>query len=263
MKSIDRAKEEQFKNSTLEELRDYCKIENIEGVKPQHREEALARMLCKHFEITVDPKSPVANVLSKIRPKSVVTPPMNLEPEGVWGGRRWRGRVRRPQNAMFKRDAGFYIFANGSHGGGKEGYGIRFDAVQVIPEPIYMRLKELEVTTHKTENVPVVIDDVQHNNKVIRFEHDQMYHLEFRVEEGTEHLPGSMLEWYQSKEPEWYMERDLREMQIIAKKLGIETHEFNDRGTKKSIVIPLESLRANVFTFVFGYAELEIGEKAA
>jgi hypothetical protein len=262
MISIDRAKEQMFRKSTPAELRDYCRIEGIK-THPRHSEQTLVSMLCKHFNMTTDPTSNVAHVLDKIKPKSTVTPPMNLDPEGVWGGRRMRGRLRRPQNEMYKRDAGLYVFANGSYGGTKEGYGIKFDEVQVIPQPIYERLKEIEITRHKTENVKVVIDDVEHNNKVLTFEHDKMYHLDYEVEEGTEHLPGSMLEWYQGHDPKWYMGLDLREMQLIAKKLGLETHDYNDRGTKKSVVIPLEALRGNVFTFVFGFAELDLEEQAA
>lgn len=263
MKSIDEAKDEQFRNSTREELRDYCKIAGIEGVKPQHMEEALAKMLRRHFDITIDPKAPNASVLAKIKPKSVVTPEYNLEPEGIWSGRRWRGRTFKPQNEVFKSDAGLYVWANGAHGGTKEGYFIRFGAVQVIPEPIYLRLKELERTSHFTEDQPVIVDGVKHENKVLKFAHEQMYHMEYQIEKGTEHLAGSMLEWYQTKEPKWYMDRDLREMQTVARKLGIETHEFNERGTKKSVVIPLDALRSNVFLFVFGHAELDIEERAA
>lgn len=263
MKSIEVAKQELFKNSTREELRAYCKIAEIQGVKPQHQDEALTRILCRHFDITIDPKAPNAKVLASIRPKSQVTPDINLRPEGIWGGRRWRGKVHKPQNEIFKSDAGLYVFANGSYGGTKEGYYIRFGATQVIPEPIYMRLKELERTSHEQEDQPVVVDGVKHNNKVLKFTHDPMYNLDYRVEEGTENLPGSMLEWYQTKEPNWYVARDLREMQIIAKELGLETHEYNERGTKKSVVIPLESLRASVFTFVYGYAEIEIDEEIA
>lgn len=262
MKSIDTAKDEAFRNSTREELRDYCKMANVQGVKPQHQEEALAKLLRKHFEITGDPKAPNAGILAKIKPKSVVTPEYNLDPEGIWGGRRWRGKTYRPENEMFKSDAGMDIFVNGSHGGSASGYFIKFGATQVIPEPVYLRLKELEKSSYTVEDQPVVVDGVAYTNKKLKFTHDRMYHLEYQVEQGTEDRAGSMLEWYQRKTPEWYMERDLREMQIIARKLGIETHEMNDRGNKKSVVIPLESLRSGVFQFVFGYAELEIGEAA-
>lgn len=263
MKTIDEAKDEQFRNSSRDELRDYCKIAGVEGVKPQHGEEGLAKLLRSHFGITMDPKAPNAKGLASIKPKTSVTPEYNLECEGIWGGRRMRGRTRKPENEIFKSDAGMYVFANGSYGGTKEGYYIKYGALQIIPEPIYLRLKELEKTTHYTEDQPVVVDGVKHDNKVLKFEHSQMLNLDYQVEKGTEHLAGSMLEWYQTKEPQWYMERDLREMQIIARKLGVETHEFNERGTKKSVVIPLEALRPAVFQFVFGHAELDLGDIAA
>ena len=256
--SIDEAKEQGFRFSTKDEMRDYCKIAGVEGVKPQHQEEALRKMLLKHFDITTDPANPAAQVIAKVKPKSRVTPEYNLYSEGVWGGRRWRGKVMKPQNALTKGDGGMYVFANGSYGGTKEGYPIEFGKMQVIPEPIYRRLQELEVTRAVEEKVPVVIDGVEHNNKVMAFQHDPMYHLDFQVEKSTEHLAGSMQEWYQRKEPHWYKELDLRDMQTVARALGLETHDWDDKGKRRSIPLSIEALRAEVFRFVYGYPEVEL-----
>ncbi len=253
-----------FRNSTLEELRAYCQMIGIK-IHPRHRDEALKALLCKELGLVVDAASPIADVVRTIRPKSDITPPMNLSPEGIWGGKRYRGTVRKPENDTTKSDFGMYVYANGSYGGTKQGYPIKFDAVQVIPAPVYQRSKELETHKHRVQTEEVVLDDVSAFDNVTVFEHRPKFSLDFQVEEGTEHLPGSMQEWYQLRlkdDPKWFEKRDLREMNIICEKLSIDTRELDEKG-KKAAQIPLEGLKAAVYTFLYGYPEIDTTEAAA
>lgn len=262
MQSIDRAKEAMFKNNTLEELRGYCKIENI-AFKPQHRSESLQKMLCSHFDITMDESSPVANVVRAIRPKNSVTPPMNLSSEGIWGGKRYRGKVMKPENELVKADAGFYILANGPYGGQKEGYPIKYGEIQVIPAPIYERLRELERSVKVEREHEGVLDGVKHVDVYTDFEHERKLNISYAVEEGTEHLPASMQEWYQAKGPKWFTTLDDKDLRIVCTKLGIDTHDYNDKGTKKSLPKTSGQLLGEINLFLYGWAELDMEEEVA
>ncbi len=254
MISIDKAKESLFRNSTKEELREYCKMLGIK-FQPAHGEPALQKLLCKELGLTVESTSPVANVLQAIKPTSRVVPDINLDPEGIWGGKRFRVRVMRPFNAHDK-DTGTHIFANGSYGGNSKGYPIRYGATQVIPAPILARLREVEHHRHYQESIGQ--DVVTEWTPA-----EPIYNVEvIMVEPGTEHLPSSMLEWYQLKGYKWFTEiKSIRDLQTVAGKLGIDTHTRNPEN-KKTTPLTHEELLANINTFVFGYPEVSPAEAA-
>ncbi len=247
MISIDKAKESLFRNSTKEELREYCKALGIK-YQPAHQEPALQKLLCKELGLTVE-TGPVSNVLQAIRPTSRVVPDINLDCEGIWGGKRIRVRVNRPFNAHDK-DKGTHIFANGSYGGNVKGYPISYGSVQVLPYPVYMRLREIE---HQRPYQDTVGNDVVTEWSAP----EPVYTMEvIGVEPGTENLPASLLEWYQMKGPQWFADiKSLRDLHTIAGKLGIDTHTRNPEN-KKTTPLTHEELLANINTFVFGYPDV-------
>jgi len=248
MISIDKAKETMFRNSTKEELREYCKILG-EKYQPAHGEPALQKILCKALGLSMDVSNPVASVMAAIKPTSKVTPDINLDPEGIWGGKRFRVRVNRPVSAHDK-DVGTHIFANGSYGGTVKGYPIRYNTVQVIPAPILTRLREIELHRHYQETIG--------NDVVTEWTPaEPVYTVEvIMVEPGTEDLPSSLLEWYQKKGPNWFAAiKNIRELQVIANKLGIDTHTRNPEN-KKTTPLTAEELSANISTFVYGYPDV-------
>ncbi len=255
MISIDKAKETLFQQSTREELKEYCKALG-EKFQPAHGDEALRKILCKALGLSIESANPIATVLSQIKSKSDITPPMNLDPEGIWGGRRIRCRVMRPADAHDK-DDGTHVFANGSYGGNTKGYPIKYGAVQVIPVPIYNRL--LEIEKHRVEREMIGNDEVTSWSSP-----ERVYHVEvIGIEPGTENLPNSLQEWYQLKGPKWlYDLSKLADLQTIAQKLSIDTHTRNAEN-KKTTPLTVEELRSNISTFLYGVPDVDLEALAA
>jgi hypothetical protein len=130
------------------------------------------------------------------------------------------------------------------------GYPIKFNTVQVVPAPILTRLREIEHHRHYQETIG--------NDVVTEWTPaEPVYNVEIiGVEPGTEDLPSSMLEWYQRKGPKWFRDlTNIRDLQTIANKLGIDTHSRNPEN-KKTTPLTAEELQANISTFVFGYPDV-------
>jgi hypothetical protein len=234
--SLEKASENMFRDSTPEELFGYCEEQGLK-VGRNTKVENVIKKLCAALNITHDSDSAARAVIQKARPKEGIYPPMNLE--GMWnfGGKRFRIKVGRPQNSN-EEDKGTLVSINGE----RPGYPIKYGQVQVVPAPVYRRLMDLRSVTHRHEKVG--------NEIVTVFEEHDLYPVTtIGVEPGTEHLPESMIEWYQAKGVKWVNELKDRELRAICERLEVRTR------SKKDEPLPADDMRANLFTRLYGWPD--------
>lgn len=255
MRNVEDAKQINFDRSTLEELRNYCVTEKV-AFKGSQREETLKKILRAHFNMDGE----IIGYTGKqrtIKPRNQVVPPMNLKPNGVWGGKRHRIRVSKP-SLLSRRDEAMHVISNGHYGSSDvRGYPIRFGAWVVVPTPIFTRVCEIEKAEVHFMDVPIEIDGAKSHDVVAVFKHENLYTVEVDNrdgEPGYQHLPANTMEWYRDKRVDWYASLDVRELQTVAKYLGLATKDIGEKG-KISPDIPVERLRENIYQHVFGYSD--------
>ena len=243
MISIEKAQENLFENSTRDEMVSYAKDLGIK-VHPATKTENIRKALCKHLGLVVSADSPVAPILAAIKPKSEIFPPYNLSPVGVWGGRMWRVKVGKPKDAA-PRDKGTHLGWNGKE------WGIKYGEVNVIPEPFLNRLREIGQKSHKS----VVSDDGLEQRTEWEFE-EKYPHNVIEIEEATKDRCGSLQEWYQKQGPKWFKARTVRELQMIAERMDVQTR-YTSNDNRKGELISEDDLRGRLMVFLYGYHEVE------
>lgn len=248
MKDINTAKSEQYSNSTREEMFDYCRRLGIK-VGPASKTDTLRRLLCEASGIVPNESPAVSAVVRPMRVAEPIVPLENLTPNGVFGGRKWRVRVGRPPDSPPK-EVGTILSWNGKQ------CAIRWNEVNVIPEPIYLQMRDAEQKVVKS----VVNEDKTEQTTV--FEYEPKYPMsDARVEAGTEHLCGGLQEWYQKKGPAWIKARSVRELQTICRLLDLPTHTKNERNQKLE-PLPQDELVASLLLYCYGHADVIESEES-
>lgn len=252
MQAIEHAAAERFERSTPEELNAYIAELGIENDVPmRYSSDQKRRGLLNALGIEVRQNDVGARPGPKVvRGGEDIFPPYNLTAEGVWGGRRRRIKLPRPEGAKLENAAPFSF-------NGKAPYYVAYDEVQNVPEPIFNI-----ITTNKKRR-PVQKRTTGLNGEVeitTGWEFDDVPMSDYGIDPETKDRAGSLMEWYQSKGPSWFDKRSHRELQLIAARV-----ELSMRGLDNKPLVESDA-RAAIKTFFFGFpdaVEVEADEKAA
>lgn len=248
MRSIDKAKETYFLESTREEIWAYGKEIGVKFA-PAVKTENARVALCKALGLPTELLSPGVEQIRARKPSVEIFPPYNLSPEGIWGGRRHRVKVGRPLDAH-KDENHAEISWNG-----KEPFRFRFNEVCLMPEPIFNRIRDIQQKEIKQTKVRDHEGDVVEQRTEFVF-HDKYPLSYLGLDEATADKCGSLLEWYQQKGPKWFKERNVRELRAIAERCDLGTHTRNELN-KKIEPLSQDEMLAKLNTFFFGHPELE------
>lgn len=225
-----------FESSTREELVHYCSVMGLDKVDPKAPMGTLKDALLANlgFSHNSDTRSPARAV-----PQSSVVPPVNLTPNGRWGGRRRRISLPRPEGAKLARAEGFGW-------NGKATYWLPYDEVVAVPYPIYMMLIETmrprpkRIETRNPDGTTEITTGWDHIRRPISDVGD---------DPATAHLPASMTEWYQDKGQSFYKKLGSRDLRTVAQRLEATSLDVDRKP------LPHEELLSNVLVFLFGYAD--------
>ncbi|MGE0343814.1 MAG: hypothetical protein AB7O86_12205 [Porticoccaceae bacterium] len=243
---IEEAKAKGFQESTKEELRAY--FDEI-GKKwaPAAKSDSLARTLRAEFGIAENTFE--VTKVKVYKAKGGIVPPYNLEQTGKWGGRRHRIRVRKPEGTPEK-EKGFFIWANGSYCGHPTGYPIVFGEVQNVPEPVYLRLQEIDSVSFRAEKIG---DDV-----ITEFDTtERKYMVDYLGPDNeTKGLAGSLQEWYRMQGVKWIQDRKDSEIHSIADRLDV-SRIIRNSHTGNVTEVSADEVRRRVMIFLWGEAEVE------
>lgn len=243
MQPIEIAAAERFERSTPDELNAYIAELGIENDVPaRYTSDQKRRGLLAALGIEVRQNDVGARPGPKVvRGGEDIFPAYNLTAEGVWGGRRRRIKLPRPEGAKLENAAPFSF-------NGKAPYYIAYDEVQNIPEPIFNILKD------NKKRRPVQIRTTgQHGEVEITtgWEFDDIPLSDYGVDPDTKDRAGSLMEWYQAKGPSWIDKRSLRELQLIGARCELS---MRHPGSEKKLFEEAEA-RGVIKTFFFGFPD--------
>jgi len=180
-----------------------------------------------------------------------IRPPYNLSPNGLWGGRRRRIRVPRPQGSKLARAECVSV-------NGKAPYWIAYDETTDVPFPIYMALVDRKRKIVSAEKV----DKSDPNSEITtKWEFTDMPIIDYGDDPLTADRAGSITEWYQTNAPSWFKRRTTRELQSICSLLEITVTKGDVMKTSKSD----EELISDIYVFLWGHAAVvdAVAEKEA
>lgn len=239
--SFDDALKTQLNASTLEELR-YYHVEQFGVDAPkQTNSTTLRNKLLKARGIINEFTGAKVGVFKP--GQEPIFPDYNLTPNGKWGGRRHRIKVAKPNDAT-KNENIWHGSWNGS-----APYFLRYNEVQAVPEPYYLRLRDSK--RPRAENVRTVLEDgaVETTTEI---KLDDRYSISYLgVDPDTADKCGSLTEWYLNKGPEWFRKRTARDCELIAQKLELKWQDEQKRP------LPHADILSRLIEFVFGFADAE------
>lgn len=243
MQSIESAAEGRFESSTVEELKEYAKGLGIdEQLKGNESSDKIRAMLLTALGLAVKGEVPKPLGMPRVvNAGEAIFPEYNLSPVGLWGGRRHRIKLPRPEGSKMANAEGFGW-------NGKETYYIAYDEVTNVPEPILNILRTNK--RRRSYQNPVAMPD---GSKEITtaWAFDDIAFSYLGVDPDTAERAGSLLEWYQRKGPSWFNKRSLRELQLIAGKIElVMRHPGKDGKT-----FDHDEACAAMKTFFFGYPD--------
>lgn len=245
MISIEEAKKQQFASSTRAELRKYAEQLGEEPA-PNATAAQLKKMVFNALGMAMnaDKTGPArAPVVTATRGGDKIYPSYNLTPSGIWGGRRHRITLPRPEGMK-------YAQAEGFSWNGKHPFYIPYNEVIDVPEPIYQIIEANKKPRHK--NVAPEGGTVGESTTVWEFD-DTPYSYR-GVDPVTERRAGSLLEWYQSRGTEWFKSLSLAQLQLVAAKLEVSAQQHMGVGVPARI-LPQDELLGRIYTFLYGYED--------
>lgn len=245
---LEQAAQLRFESSTTPELKDFL-IELGESFDDTDSQSKLrAKVLAAMGLVDVSGQANRQRQTAAVSSGEAIRPPYNLSPNGLWGGRRHRIRLPRPEGAKIGR-------AEGINWNGKATYWLAYDSVEAVPEPIYNILTDRRrkiVSQEKIKN-PDGSEEIH-----TKWEFTDMALVYQGVDPLTADRAGSLTEWYQLKGPGWFEKRNTRQLQSIAGLLEISINKGDAIKSAKSD----EELRGDIFVFLYGYADVKDAEKA-
>jgi hypothetical protein len=217
--NLETAIAENFSRCTKNELRMFCREAGLKPA-PNAGAELMRKELMQHYKITETTHPTIKrDRVVKYRARNEILPPMNLTPEGIWGGRRHRIILGRPFDATKSQKGELFSW------NGKNPYRVPFNEVDAVPEPIYNLIME------KKRPVATPRLNEQTGEQYTDFVFEPRFNVNYLgVDPDTADLPGSAREWYQSKGPDWLRKRSLVELNQIADYCGIDRTML--RGTE-------------------------------
>jgi hypothetical protein len=236
-----------FSSSTTPELLAYLAEVGVEVGDPPPDQAKLRSMLCSALGLSDVSGSERRAQAKPVKAKDpgTIRPPYNLTPLGVWGGRRHRIILPRPEGNTVAR-------AEPVSWNGKPPYWVPYGEVVSVPEPIFNILasrKRVIPMARKTK----LSDGSEETTTDWEFADVGLTYI--GVDPLTADRCGSMTEWFQKKGPEFYTDkkRSLRELVAVATMLDITTTKSDMMKTPKAE----PDLIADILTFLYGYPDVE------
>jgi hypothetical protein len=244
MLDIQTAADERFESATLPELREYAKELGIEeSLKPTMNGEKIRGLLLAALGIEQKMAAALRPApMRVVRGNESIFPSYNLTPLGVWGGRRHRVKLPRPEGQKIANAEGFGW-------NGKATYYVPYDEVANIPEPILNIIQQNKRRRAFQKRIPMPDGTTEITTA---FEFDDIPLSYLGVDPETKDLAGSLMEWYQSKGPEWFEARSISELTSIGKKCDLPMR--TDRG-KDSRPMEHEEALATLKLFFFNFPD--------
>lgn len=241
MLSLEEAQAQRFSTSTRPELRAYATELGIEDIPENADSASLKRRIFAALGLSDTPSiGMAAPKVTSAGGSDKIFPSYNLEPKGIWGGRRHRLSIPRPDGVKLGQAEGFAW-------NGKATYYIAYDEVSSIPEPIF----QLIMTNKRRRPVR---KDLGRGEETTGWEFDNAPVGYFGVDEETKDCAGSLMEWYQSRGSEWFADKTLRQLTLIAGKVDVSI--VQNMGEKVAPrPLDVEELRARLLEFFFGFAD--------
>jgi hypothetical protein len=137
MISYNEAKGVKFENSTLDELRHYHAEKFGEDAPRKMNGPTIRKKLLQSEGMANEFSGAKVGVFRAS--DTPIYPEYNVSANGKWGGRRHRIKVSKPRDAT-KNEAVLGISVQGA-----PNYYIKYGEVQDVPEPVYLRLRDLQV----------------------------------------------------------------------------------------------------------------------
>lgn len=245
---LKEAQKSNFLTSTKKELLAYAEELGIEGVDVSVDAKTLRKMVCSSLGISVDTDgrpAPTPEVRAT-QGGDKIFPSYNLTPNGIWGGRRHRLSIPRPEGAKVAQ-------AEQYNWNGKHPYYIAYDEVDSVPEPIYNIIVQNKRRMHKA----VKPAGGTEGELTTQWEFANNPLNYYGVDKDTEDRAGSLLEWYQARGSDWYNKLTDRQLQQVARMLEVSQREYTGPHTPPRI-LPREELHAKVMEFLYGYADASV-----
>lgn len=249
MISLKEAQQQNFSKSTRAELRAYAEELGIEPIPDNANAAQLKKMVCASLGIAVEVEgraAPTPNLATKLQGSDGIFPSYNLTPNGIWGGRRHRLSIPRPEGAKYAQAEGFMW-------NGKHTYYIAYDEPDSVPEPIYniiVQNKRRRVKAERPAGGEV-------GELTTKWDFDSVPINYMGVDPETANRAGSLLEWYQARGSEWIKALSDRQAQQVIAKLEIPTTVY--QGDKlPPRVLTMEEQRGRLMEFLFGFSEADV-----
>lgn len=242
---LKEAQEQNFSKSTRAELLAYAQELGIENIPHNANAAQLRRMVCNTLGIALEAegKAAPAPKVSTTAGGDTIFPSYNLTPNGIWGGRRHRIQLPRPEGSKMAQAEAFSW-------NGKHPYYVPFDEPDSVPEPIYNIIVQ-----NKRRRV---VQQASNNGEITTaWEFDGNPLIYLGVDEETKDRAGSLLEWYQARGSQWFHDLTPRQLQQVAQKLEVSmVQHMGDKIPPR----PLghEELRDRVLEFLYGYADAKV-----
>lgn len=247
---LKEAQKTQFANATRAELRAYAVELGIENLPDNADAKHIKRVVCNALGLVVDTADGhAAPMPASIMPEnggSNLFPSYNLTPNGIWGGRRHRLSIPRPEGAKVAQAEAFSW-------NGKHPYYIPYDEVDAVPEPIYnliVQNKRRRVAAERPQGGEM-------GEMTTRWYFDSASVNYIGVDPETKNRAGSLLEWYRAKGSDWYNTLTDRQLGQVAAKMDIPTREhLGDKIPPR--IMSADELRSRVLEFLYSYADVKV-----
>lgn len=242
------AQAKNFSESTRNELRAYATELGIENIADNADAKTLRKMVCAALGIAIEVDGRVAQApqVKNTAKGDRVLPPYNLTPNGIWGGRRHRLSIPRPDGMKLGQAEGFAW-------NGKHPYYLAYDEVDAVPEPIYNI-----IATNKKRRVSAVkpVGGVE-GELTTKWDFDAIPVNYFGVDPETKDRAGSLLEWYRARGSKWFNDLTDRQLMQVARVLEVPSQvHVGDKLPPR--VFDIKEMRDRVSEFLYGYADAEV-----
>lgn len=246
MIDLKTAKETNFVNSTRKELHAYAVELGIDNVAPNADAKTVRVLVMNALGMAPQDTAPAPHQMPVVSSggSDAIFPSYNLGVQGLWGGRRHRLSIPRPDGAKLGQ-------AEGYAWNGKHTFYIAYDEVTDVPEPIYQI-----IVTNKRRR-PFQERSVQGDGSVEittgwAFDAASMNYI--GVDPVTKNRAGSLMEWYQSRGTAWFDKLTMRQMGLVAARCDIPTTQ--SMGPMSPVrILSEDELRGRLKEFFFGYAD--------
>lgn len=240
------AQAKNFSESTRAELRAYAEEIGVEGIPDNATAAVLRKMVCRALGIAMEQEgraAPAPRIIKHTANSDSLFPSYNLSPNGIWGGRRHRLSIPRPEGAK-------YAAAEGYSWNGKHTYYIAYDEVDAVPEPIY----NIIVTNKRRRVTTVPTPNGDPSERTTKWEFDSAPIRYLGVDPETANRAGSLLEWYRARGSEWFKELTPRQVMQVARVLEVPmTQYMGDRVPRREL--SADEVRDRVLENLFSFAD--------